>query len=65
MPLTKRGLEGDVVKAIKKAIVDFTNGKRDITLDDLRLTEQIERELEVQGLLRPQGCDCGRYERRS
>ena len=65
MPLTKRGPETDVGQAIMKAIIDFTNGKRDVTLDDLRLTELIERELEIQGLLRPEGCGCGRYERKS
>jgi hypothetical protein len=57
--------ESNVFQSIKKAINDFNKGRHDMTIDDLILAKQIEKELEEQGLLKPNGCDCGRYERRS
>jgi hypothetical protein len=54
-----------VSNAIKKVMKIFNGRRHDMTLDDILLADQIERELEDQNLLRPKGCDCGPYERRS
>lgn len=56
--------ESKVFQSIKKVIKDLSKGRHDLTIDDLILAKQIEEELVNQGLLKPQGCDCGRYEKR-
>ncbi len=58
-----RTSESNIKQAIYKAMVEFNRGRRDMEINDLMMAEQIERELEKQGLLKPQGCDCRVYER--